>query len=72
MSDPHFSDERIVERTVEPTVVEREVVRPARSRTVTERRVGGIGYGSGTNPMIMVLAGALLIFIIYLVFQYLV
>ena len=69
MSDPHFHDDRIVERTVEPTVVEREVVRPARTRVVTEHRTG-VGYGS--NPMVAILAGALAIFIIYLIFQFLV
>ena len=68
MSDPHFNDGRTIERVVEPTVVEREVVRPARTRIVTERRTG-VGYVS--NPMVAILAGALAIFIIYLVFQFL-
>ncbi len=61
MSDPHFNDERIVEREVE---------RPARSRIVSETRSGGMG-GMGTNPVALILAGVLAVFIIVLVFGYL-
>lgn len=48
----------------DPVVVER----PAERRVVTERRVGGIGYGYGMNPLAWVLAAALVVFILLLVF----
>ena len=57
---------RIREEYIEddPVVVER----PAERRVVTERRVGGIGYGYGMNPLAWVLAAALVVFILLLVF----
>jgi hypothetical protein len=56
---------RIREEYIEddPVVVERPVGR----RVVTERRVGG-GYGYGMNPLAWVLAAALVVFILLLVF----
>jgi hypothetical protein len=70
MSDPHFNDERIVEREVERPATERVVERPSRGRTVSERRTGGMG-GMSTNPVALILAGVLAVFIIVLVFGYL-
>ncbi len=70
MSDPHFNDERIVEReVVERPVTERIVERPARGRIVSETRTG-MG-GMGTNPVALILAGVLAVFIIVLIFGYL-
>lgn len=75
MTDPHRHEERIVEREVERPVeriverpVERIVERPARtSRTVIER-----GTGIGNNPVALILAGVLVVFIVVLVFGYLI
>lgn len=46
--------------------------RPRTRRVVTERRVGpGPGYGMGANPVALVLAGVLVVFILVLFFGYL-
>lgn len=69
MSDPHFHPDHIEREVVEREVVERGVVeRPVRRRTTVERSIGG---GMGTNPVALVLAAALVVFILVLVFGYL-
>lgn len=71
MSDPHFNDDRIVEREVVERPVHREVVeRPARRRYVSERRIAPGGMGTN-NPMVLVIAGVLAVFILVLIFGYL-
>lgn len=63
---PRVMARRIREEYIEddPVVVERPVER----RVVTERHVGGVGYGYGMNPLAWVLAAALVVFILLLVF----
>lgn len=63
MSDPHFNDDRIVEREI--------VERPVRRRYISERRVGGVGMGVSNNPVALVVAGVLAVFILVLIFGYL-
>ncbi len=62
-------------RRIREEIIEDEplVVTPAPQgrRVVTERRVGGPAYGGGMNPVGMVVAGVLLVFILVLVFGYL-
>ena len=64
MSD--FERERIVEREVPVTerVVEREV--PTRRRVVTETRTGG-GYGTGVNPVGLLIIGVIAVILLLLV-----
>lgn len=59
---------RIREEIVDDDVVVERA--PATRRVVTERRTGGYG-GYGMNPVGMVLASVLLVFILVLVFGYL-
>ncbi|MDP9453125.1 MAG: hypothetical protein M3P97_07005 [Actinomycetota bacterium] len=67
MSDPMGPEERVVR---EERVVERGPA-PARGRRIViERRIGG-GPGFGMNPLGAVIAGALIIFILVLVFGFL-
>ncbi len=53
----------------EERVVERRVAPARRRRVVTERRVGGGGFGM--NPVGAILAGVLVVFILVLLFGYL-
>ncbi len=53
----------------EKRVVERRVAPARRRRVVTERRVGGGGFGM--NPVGAILAGVLVVFILVLLFGYL-
>ena len=66
MNDPGFPEDRVVreERVVEPG-------RPRRRRVTVERGVGD-GPGFGINPLGVVIAIVLAIFILVLIFGFLV
>lgn len=53
----------------EERIVERRVTPARRRRVITERRVGGGGFG--VNPVGAILAGVLVVFILVLLFGYL-
>ena len=61
---------RIREEIIDDDLVVVATPAPTTRRVVTERRVGGPAMG-GMNPLGMVLAAVLLVFILVLVFGYL-
>ena len=58
MEERRIHDERIIE-DVEPVTTR---------RVVTERRLSGGGFGMGANPLALVIAAVLVVFILLLVF----
>lgn len=68
MDNPNRPEERVIR---EERVVRDEPLTTRRRRTVVERRVGS-GPGFGMNPLGAVLAIALAIFILVLIFGFLV